>query len=481
MSKSDGWGAPRVGAKRGALILAGGSAIDFVLKFLRSVLLARLLTVSDFGIVGTFMAALSLLQMISNFNFGLLLVQHKRGNALDFAAAIKGLGIARALVIAAALFLGAEPLARLMAQPDLAWAYRCLAIMPLLTIFQHNDATRFKRQMRFGPQMAVDISASLVTLLMIWPLVIAFGDYRAALVMYAVQGLMMVMVSHMVAEYPFRVSWDWEIAKLGIRFGWPLMLSGLVLFAILQGDRIIVANFYGNHALGLISAVLVMVMTPLQFAGQLVRTYFLPILSRHQSDPAVFDDRAAFTLQSTLCTALFSSLAYAVLGPFMLVVFFGEKFAEGGAYVALLGIAFSLQLLRAGSTTVAMARGRTINMLFANILRVSFVGPAVAVALQGADITSVIAVGVLGQVCAIALSVGLLYLQRDLGRPRLMVAPYLCGLACLATLTVAIWQPDRGFATFGPALVMSGFLCAATIASSRIMLRHLVAQIRGMV
>lgn len=466
----------RVGAKRSAAILIGGSMLGFAMGMGKSILLARLLSVADYGIVGTFAAAMNLVQTTSNFNFQLLLVQHRSGDDADFGAAVKGLTMARQFLIAALIVALGQPLANLMGHPDLAWAYRLLALQPLLGAFRHPDLIRMKRDMRFGPEQINTLVVGAIGLVTIWPLVLWLGDYRVMLVTAILTSALGLIGSHLQAERPFRVGWNWEVARLGLRFGWPLMASGLVLFGVMQGDRVLVAQFYSAEELGLIAAVLAMVTAPVLMAISLVRSYFLPVLAPHQDDPAGFASRAVFTLQATLCSALVSALGFALAGPFVLTLAFGERYAAGGAYVALLGVAFSAQLMRSGPNIVAMARGDTLNMLFGNVVRLLFLVPAALLAARGTDLVTVLAVGATGQVVAYVAGLALLGLRSGVRFGRAMALPYGFGAACLASLAVAIWRPQTGFVVPGPAAALSALCLLATIATSRRMLRDLWRQ-----
>lgn len=457
----------RRAVKRGAMVLGVGMALNFALNMGRSILIARLLTVADYGIAGTFMAALNLLQMMSNFSFQLLIVQDRRGNDEAFGAAIKGLNVARQILLGCLLIALGGPIAQLMGQPDLAWAYRCMAVVPFVTAFRHQDLVRLKRQMLFGPQMINNIGAQLLGIAALWPAVVMLGDYRILLVFYAVQALGQLVGSHLQAERRFHVGWDWSVAGQALRFGWPLMASGFVLFFVMQGDRIIVANFYSAEDLGLIAVILAMVMPVVQVVGQLVRTYFLPVLARHQDKPQSFDERAVVTLQLTLCMGLAAALGFAILGPPVIVIAFGAKYAAAGTYVAALAAAFAVQMVRSGSTTVALARGNSLNNLFSNLVRIVFFVPAVTLAAQGADLVSVILVGVAGQVAGMALSVGMLYWRTGLGAWHRMRLPCALALASFAALAGSIMQPDYGYATPGWPLAVALGGALLTLASCR--------------
>ncbi|WP_168201376.1 oligosaccharide flippase family protein [Qingshengfaniella alkalisoli] len=450
-----------------ALTFISGSWCNFVLRFVRNVLVARLLSVADFGIASTLMVAISLLQLFTNFNFGKLLVQHEAGDDPEFLAAIKMLNLLRSLLIAALLFLAAGPIATLMGLSEYSWAYRCMALVPLIQGLTHPEPVQLQRKMNFGLQLKIQMASLVLSLATLWPLYLWLGDFRVMIGVYVVETLAYVVISHMVATTPYRVRWNPEIARLGFRFGWPLFFAGIITFVVLQGDRLIVANFYGAYELGLLSASLSLTMVPMQQLGRMAGTFFLPSLSKLQNSPASFDKHANFLLQMGLCCSAIAMLGFCLLGPAVLTLVFGEKFAEAGPYVALLGIAFSLQFVRETTVTIAMSRANTINMLLSNIVRVLFVPVAIALAMSGYGIVEVLIVGAIGQMASVAASVALLYRRSGLGQIGEMSAPYLCAIVAIICLLVATWQEPKGYVGVSVASTIAVFATLALLACSR--------------
>lgn len=458
---------------RSAAILISGNGAGFVVRFVRNVLLARLLTVENYGIASTFIVALSLVSMATDLDFSKLMLQNRRGADPDFIAAVKSMQILRGVFMAIVMFALGAPMARLFDQPELAWAYQIMALPPLIWSFRHPDLTRYARSLNFRPQVVNNVVSGIVAVLLIWPLVQIFGDYRVVLALFVLEGLVQLALSFAQAERPYRLAWDGKIARLAVKFGWPIMMSGLLVFAILQGDRIIVANQYGARELGYFSAALNLVMPAVLASAQLVRSFFLPLLSRFQDAGGDFDHRAIFSLQSSLCATQLAILGFAFAGPPVLVAVYGSDYAPAVPMIGLIGVSISFQLARAGSSTVAMARGNTVNMLIANLVRIAFLPGALLIAVQGGSVIHMLLVGAVGQVVAYGVSLALLYLRSGLGRGRAMAGPVLAGTASLACLMADLLREPGGMASLSVLSVLATLFFLLQIALCRTMLGEL--------
>ena len=455
----------------------GGSGVGFVLRFLRNVLVARLISVEDYGIASTFMVAVSFVDMSTNLNLSQLVIQDRRGDDPDFVAATKGIGIARGVLLGALLFAFAGPIANLFSQPDLVWAYQILALIPVIDSFAHPDVQRLQRSMRFAPMVAGDVGMLALTLIVVWPLAIWLGDYRIMLVVYIIEVLARVSISFVMAERPFRIGWAREVAVRSVQFAWPLTLSGLVTFAALQGDRIIVANRFGAEALGLFSAAMTMIMPPVSQASALARMFFLPLLAKVQDEAGSFAHRARFTLQATLCAGLLTVVGFVMAGPVVFLLVFGERYAEGVVFVGVLAIVFGLQLAKTGPTVVAMSRGHTLNMLVSNLVRLAFLPPALWVALGGGTAVNVVAVGALGQLFSFATSIAMLKRSGDVTDLRPILLSFLAAAGMLAAAIWAILSTSGSTVGVLPAMVML-VLFGLTILSCWTMLKELLRIVR---
>ncbi|HKK29841.1 MAG TPA: oligosaccharide flippase family protein, partial [Alphaproteobacteria bacterium] len=65
-------------------ILAAGRTTIAALNFARNILLARLISVEDYGIASTFIVALSLVELAGDLALDRMIVQDRQGNSRRF-------------------------------------------------------------------------------------------------------------------------------------------------------------------------------------------------------------------------------------------------------------------------------------------------------------------------------------------------------------------------------------------------------------
>lgn len=413
---------------RSALVILSGNAFSAVMLLARNLLVARLISVENYGIAATFSLALAVIEMTSTFGLQQQLVQDKRGNDPAFQAALQGFQVLRGIINAVILFALAGPFASFMGVPQVTWAHQLITVILVMNGFVHFDMYRLGRRMQYVPAAMAAILAPLAALAAIWPLHKVYGDYQVMLWSLIIQSAGTALVSHLVAERPYQLRFDREVMRQSLKFGWPLLIDGLLLFAIFNGEKVIVGNAYGMEPLALFTMAVTLTLTPALVLQRSASSFFLPQLSVG-SDRSRFDFLSAVTLQSHL---MFGALLVATVviagGPFVHLVL-GPKYQPILPLLDLLAVMQALKVMKGGAATVSLARGKTSNGMLANILRVATLPVAFAVALAGGNIVTVIWIGIAGEFAGFALS--FLLLQRQV---HVKAAPILPGLVLILLL-----------------------------------------------
>ncbi len=416
-----------------AFFLAGSSGVVAVMRFGRNVLLARLIGVEDYGIASTFALLMVLVEMLSDLGLTRFVVQDREGDSPGFVAAIQCLDVLRGAILAVLVFAFAEPIAAFLGQPDLGWAYRVLAFVPLLHAAIHLDIMRQQRTMRFGLMVKADFAGTAASLAAFWPLGLWLGDFRVMLGILLVENLARIGTAHFLAERPYRLGWNGAVAWRALRFGWPLLAGGMLTFAVMQGERLIVANQYTATDLGLFSAALTLAMAPTLVVQRVINNMFLPLLARERDNEEKFLQKAELSLETLLAGGLGLMLLYVLAGPWALRLAYGADFAAGAQLAAILGITFSLRMVRSAPTNISIAKGHTVNLLIANIVRLVSFPVAFLIALRGGSVETVALAGLAGEATSLLIAYALVALREGLGLTLLRRAP-VYGIALLITL-----------------------------------------------
>ena len=427
---------------RNAILLLGGNMGVASLKFLRNVMVARLLSVEDFGVASTFSIIFALVEMLGAFGLDRLLVQARDGEDPRMQSTLHLMQLLRGVLMAALLYGTAGPLAVLMGVPGVAWGFQLMALIPLLQGFVHLDMSRAQRSMNFVPLMKVKLGGEVLPLLAIYPLFLLFNDYRVVLGALLLQQALILIFSHMFAERRYCLGMDREVLVRALRFGWPVILNAFLMFGIFQGDRIIVANRLGAADLGIFSLAFMLTFMSTNVLVETLNRLFLPKLSALQDASESFDRLALLALQAGLVAGLAVAAGFSLFGPDLVLIVFGQKYAEAVPLLTWLAVMQAIRIAKMGVSVVSTAKARNDIPLIANIPRVLLLPVAWLALGSEADMIVVVWFAILGEVLGLALS--LFFLRTQLGitlRPMLLPLMAWVGVLVLLSLEAFLRPP----------------------------------------
>ena len=460
---------------RTAILVVSGNAFTSALLLVRNLVVARVISVEDYGIASTFAITMAIVEMTSNLGLQQLVVQDRDGDDPRLQAGLQGFNALRGLLAGLILLALAGPLAGFLGVPDIAWAYQLMALVPVLRGLQHFDVERFKRTMRFGPWILAGLMPAALSVAAVWPLDRLLGDWRVML--YAVLGQvgLSLLASHLLAERRFAMSLDRAIMAKGLRFGWPLLLNGVLLFLVMHGEKLVVGRELGMAPLGIFAMGFTLTLTPTLILARSAQAFFLPQLSAVQDDDARFQPMAAATMQAAVANGLLVAVAIVVVGPPFVALVLGEKYADLGPLLSWLGILQAIRVFKAGPAVVALARGRTGNAMIGNLPRVAAILAAWWALAGGSGLLSVVAIGIAGEVVGFAISLALLRGRADVALGPMLWTSLAAAVVLGAIAVDAAWL--GGARPMAQALGAAG--CVALLAGAVLVMRELRGYILG--
>ncbi|MCX7396094.1 MAG: oligosaccharide flippase family protein [Planctomycetales bacterium] len=389
----------------GGALLAGSQIVTQCLRFVRNVILARLLSPADFGVAATFWITTGFLATISQLGFEQMLIRDKDGDAERVGATGQSLLALRGVLIGAVIFCLAGPIMAMFGSPESSTAFRWISLSTVLGGLMHRDTIRLQRQLRFGPSIVAQIGPDLIVTILAWPIAAYFGDYRAFIVFALLQSLLALVASHAVAERSFRLGWDRIVVARYLSFGWPLLLNSLLMFFVMQGDRMVLAQAYTKAELGLYSVAVGLAMTPGGMLMGIGSQLMLPTLAKVQGDRVQFNKYYQMYTVGLGAMAAAMGTLFILIGPALMRLIYGSKYDAAGAVIGWLGVMQCIRLLRVAPTTAALALGDTKNSLIANVVRQSGLALALLASVLSLPMTWIAASGVVGEILAVTMSV----------------------------------------------------------------------------
>jgi O-antigen/teichoic acid export membrane protein len=438
---------------------------------IRNIVVARQISLADYGIASTFILAMTLVEMVSALGLHQQMVQSKTGDDARFQSALQGFNLLRGCLNGAVLFFLATPIATFFGVPEVSWAFQTIAVVPVVAGFQHFDIHRLSRQMNYLPATLVSTLPPLISLISVYPLSLVFDDYRILLFAILIQHGLIVVISHLVAKRAYRLRLDRAVMRRSLGFGWPLLVNGMLMWAVFNGERVIIGGKLGLEELALFSMAMSLTLSPTLVISKSTMSFFLPQLSGAIGTPP-YPNLTISTFQAHFLLGNLLIVGIAVLGgPFIHAVL-GLKYAAAIPLLTWLAIMQACRIYKGACSTVAMAAAHTENAMVANIVRVALLPVAWVVVTQGGSLLDVVLIGIAGEAIGFLIGLTLVLWRQSLPlRPllsSLAVSFILLVIAAYHTQLQAGWVPD---ARSSLALVFVGLLSILTMPQLRAYVR----------
>lgn len=364
---------------------------------LRNLLLARLLGVDEMGLAMLMALAMRVVEMIGALGLDRLLVCEPADRVSAVQPTLHSLGLLSGCVLALLFWVATAALLPFgPAELDpalLPVAAASFAIRGLM----HLDYRACQRQGDFGPGFWVEGAPGLLSALLLLPLVLWQADHGALVWALLAQSVVTVAASQICARRPWRLGWSLPVLRRALIFGLPLMLNGAAMFAVLQGDRVVVATLLTPADLALYVVVAQCALLPALVGARLMLSIGLPRYSELLLKPAAFKRRMHRDLLAHGSIAALGICAFTLLAPALIATLFGPAFAPDAALALAFGTAAAGRLIRAVPATALMAEGRTLALLTSNLPRLAAVGVMLAFALDGASLLALTTIGAIGE------------------------------------------------------------------------------------
>ena len=327
-------------------------------QLLMIVVLARLLSPTQFGLMGISLLLLSGTRKFSRFGLDAALIQKQEQNVDSYLNTIWCLEIVRGLLLFSVLYVSAPPIATQFGEPAAQPLIRTLGVVPLIHGLRNPAVVYFEKDLAFHKSFGYQASGGLAQLVVgigyalhsptVWALV------AASLTKPAVR----TAVSYLLDDFRPWPALDLDAASELVQFG-KWMTGGSILgFLFKEGDDAFVGWFLSTTALGFYQyAYRLADMPATQLAGVLSQVTF-PAYSELQMDIA--EVRYA-VIQTTRLTAFFAfPMAFGIelVAPSFVPVVLGEQWTPIVVSMQILAFYGLFHALTSNFSEVWKSQGR---------------------------------------------------------------------------------------------------------------------------
>ncbi|MGC5224157.1 lipopolysaccharide biosynthesis protein [Micromonospora sp. DT81.3] len=310
-------------AARGAFFTLAAQVAKIVLQFLSVIVLARLLSPHDYGLLAIVLVVVGVGEIFRDFGLTTasiqapVLTRGQRDNLFWINTAI-------GVVLTIAMFFLAWPIEAVTGEPEIVGMVHWLAVLFLLNGLATQHRANLARDLKFKAMAVIEVSAAAIALTVAVVSALLGAEYWALVAQQLTSGVVVLAGSVIAGRWLPRWYSRQDSVRDLISFGWNIVATNLLVYTGSQIDTIIVGLKFGTSPLGLYNRAFQLVMTPLSQVRSPTKNVALPVLSRVQEDAPRFDNYVTAAqlllgyglgIPLILVTALADPIVRVMLGP----------------------------------------------------------------------------------------------------------------------------------------------------------------------
>lgn len=311
-----------------------------------TVILARLLTPADFGIVAMAMIVVGMLEILAESGQGAAIIRHMSPSREHYDAAwtvslLSGLAIAAGIVLIA-------PLSKAyFHEPRAIAVIQCLALRALLQGGENIGMVNFSRDLRFGGLFKYNIYTKLFSFCVTVTLAFVLRNYWALVIGIISAQAMRTTLSYVLHPYRPRLSF----AKIPEIWSFSLWILVKSIGYYLNGrvDQIAVGGVAGTSAMGRYAVAADVAASPSEEVIGPMGTALYPVMARYQNNRPQLRRIYLQVLSWTTIICASTSVGVALVAPEMVRLILGSKWLSVIPLMVWLALDAGLMGLRAGA------------------------------------------------------------------------------------------------------------------------------------
>lgn len=348
-----------------------------------SMVLTRLLSPLEFGIVGIITSVFFAVALITDLGFQDFLIRHERTEDAHFRDVIwtihakRGLAVFVAVAIASPLIAWAfdKPVVALpLAVASLIFVFNGAASLSLMTALRHDKAREISL-LEFFLQLFQ--TAACVLLALWW-----HNAWSIIAAMLLQSGLRAVLSYRLFPHSSQHLARDRVISREFLRFSRFVMASSALALVIGQSDKVVLGRIFTLREFGLYAIALTIASAPTTFAESYINRIVFPVCAQTWRE-ARSEIASVYYGVRRLPAGLYGFACGGLIGSasFLVALLYDPRYAAASTFVSLLMVGTALRLPNSAAAQLMVAAGQVQKTMHMTIVRLVWVLLAIPVGL----------------------------------------------------------------------------------------------------
>lgn len=357
----------------------GWSAIDnvagYAVTFVVGIILARLLSPEDYGLLGLIGIFTAICGCFINAGFGSALIRKKDATEDDYNTVFI-FNLVMSIVLYGVMFLCAPLIADFFDRQELIALTRVSSLGMIIGSLAMVQRTRLTKRIDFKTQTKITITAAIIrSVVGITTAFIGWGVWALVaqeLTATSISTLLLWYFNRWVPKLKFSTKSFHEL----FGYGSKMLASGLIDTVWKEIYQVVIGKFYAPATLGLYTrATMFSSIFSSNITGIVMRVSF-PVLSELQDDKVRLKDGYRRIIRTTMFISFCCMLMLAAIAKSMILVLIGEKWVQSAYFLQIVCFSGMLYPLHAINLNMLQVQGRSDLFLKLEIIKkIIAVGP----------------------------------------------------------------------------------------------------------
>ena len=345
------------------------------ITFLVGLVLARLLTPHEYGLIGYILIIIAILNSIVDSGFSNALIRKKNVESIDYDTTFI-FNLVISLFMVAVMYFGAPWISRFLKEPELIPLIRVMSVIIVVNALAIIQRTILIRHVDFRTQTKVSLIASISSgVLGIWMAFTGYGVWSLAgqqLCRQIINTVFLWIFNRWTPKWRF----SWNSFRDLFGFGWKLMVSGLIDVIWKEVYQLVIGKCYATATLGQytrgkqFSDIFSTNMT------NVIQRVSYPVLSSIQDDKERLKEGYRRIIKVSMYLSFVCLLGLGAIAEPLITVLIGPQWKEAASYLQIIVFAASLYPLHAINLNMLKVQGRSDLFLKLEIIKkIVAVGP----------------------------------------------------------------------------------------------------------
>lgn len=357
----------------------GWSAIDSILgqgiTFLVGLVLARILSPSEYGLIGLTTIFITVFNAIIDSGFSQAVIRKKDANNEDYNTMFIT-NLVLSVIMFFVLFFSAHAIARFFERPELVNLTRVMSVVLIINALSITQNTVLTKRIDFKTKTKASlISAILSGVVGIGMAFMGFG-------VWALVGQQITkQLTNTICLWVFNQWWpnfkfSWQSFHYMWGFGWKLLASSLIDTTWSQLYQVVVGKFYSPATLGQYSRSKEYSSIFSSNIQSIVGRVSFPVLAEIQDDKERLANAYRRIIKTTMFVTAICMISMGAMAEPMIFCLIGSQWHQAATFLPLICISMSLYPLHAINLNMLKVQGRSDLFLSLEIVKkIIAIGP----------------------------------------------------------------------------------------------------------